>query len=42
MRIEEFVSDAKKILGTRIFGPVSKEIRKGKYFRLISLVKKVI
>jgi large subunit ribosomal protein L14 len=36
------VVDSKKILGTRIFGPLLKEIRGGCYTRLASMVKKVI
>lgn len=36
------VSDAKKILGTRVFGPLPKEIRQSSNSRLASLVKKVV
>jgi large subunit ribosomal protein L14 len=36
------VSDVKKVLGTRIFGPLSKEIKVGHYSRLASVVRKVV
>jgi large subunit ribosomal protein L14 len=36
------VSDMKKVLGTRIFGPLSKEIKMSSYSRLASVVKKII
>lgn len=36
------VADTKKILGTRVFGPLVKEVRGGSYARLASMVKKVI
>nr|YP_009350067.1 50S ribosomal protein L14 [Spongospora subterranea]AIK19931.1 50S ribosomal protein L14 [Spongospora subterranea] len=36
------VTDSKKLLGTRIFGPVSKEIRRGTYSRLLSITKKIV
>ena len=31
-----------KLLGTRVFGPVSKDIRRGSYSRLLSLAQTVI
>jgi large subunit ribosomal protein L14 len=34
--------DENKSLGTRIFGPVSKEIKKGAYTRLLFVTKKLI
>jgi large subunit ribosomal protein L14 len=36
------VTDNKKLLGTRIFGPISKEVRRGNYSRLLSIIKKVV
>jgi large subunit ribosomal protein L14 len=36
------VSDAKKMLGTRIFSPLPKELKSGCYPRLASMVKKVV
>lgn len=34
--------DCKKLLGTRIFGPISKEIRRGTYSRILSISKNII
>lgn len=34
--------DFKKLLGTRIFGPISKEVRRGSYSRILSISKTVI
>ena len=36
------VVDSKKLLGTRIFGPVSKEVKRGTYSRLLSITKKIV
>lgn len=32
----------KKLLGTRIFGPLSKEVKRGAYSRLLSITKRII
>lgn len=32
----------KKLLGTRVFGPVSKEVRRGAHSRLLSIAKTVV
>jgi len=34
--------DNNKLLGTRIFGPISKEVKRGIYSRLLSVTKKLI
>lgn len=34
--------DNNKLLGTRIFGPISKEVKRGAYNRLLSITKKLI
>jgi large subunit ribosomal protein L14 len=34
--------DAGKMLGSRIFGPVSKEVKRGLYSRLLSATKKLV
>jgi large subunit ribosomal protein L14 len=36
------VTGVNKLLGTRIFGPVSKEIKRGTYSRLLSITKKIV
>ena len=34
--------DIKKLSGTRIFGPISKEVKKGIYSRLLFITKKIV
>lgn len=34
--------ETKKLVGSRIFGPVSKEVNKGNYNRLLSITKKLV
>lgn len=34
--------DCKKLVGTRFFGPISKEVRRGNYSRLLSISKSII
>lgn len=36
------IIDNNKLLGTRIFGPISKEVKRSNYNRLLSITKKLV
>jgi large subunit ribosomal protein L14 len=36
------ILETRKLLGTRVFGPVSKEVKRGTYSRLLSTTKNIV
>lgn len=36
------LADMSKLLSTRVFGPISREVKRGVFSRLLSIAKKVV